>query len=214
MKALLRKLRRLLGLGGAVAALTAAAAPTAGAGAPDTANPSATLKVQVNVPPSWDPLLDDDIAAAFTDQVREIFQRAGHRHPVEELRSVEDPAKAPYLLTVNLTEWRINRAGNIACTFGATLRTPQGERDLGLYTNTTMRWIGGLGRWGLARSFEEAAVGAIRNLCDTIARSELLPGANREARYTGLLREPEKPKGSMSGKSDEPMREKAEGLKS
>lgn len=134
------------------------------------------LKVLVNVPPNWNMLLDDRVSEAFTDRVREVFYRAGFDRPVEEMRSVEDPAKVPYLLTIHLTEWRINRAGNIDCTFNASLQTPRGTRDLGLYTNTTMRWFGGIGRWGLARSFEEAAEGAIHDLCDAVAKSDLLPG--------------------------------------
>lgn len=144
-----------------------------------------TLKVTVNVPPSWNLLLDERISEAFTDQVRDAFYRAGFDRPVQEVRSVEDPAKAPYLLTVNLVEWRINRIGNIDCTFSATLKTPRGTRDLGLYTNTTMRWFGGIGRWGLARSFEDAAEGAIRDLCAAVAKSELLPGLRLDALYTG-----------------------------
>lgn len=51
----------------------------------------------VNVPPSWNLLLDDRMAEAFTDRVREVFQRAGFDRPIEEVRLVEDPAKLPDL---------------------------------------------------------------------------------------------------------------------
>jgi hypothetical protein len=155
-------------------------------GCATTAQPDVpgTLKVVVNVPPSWNLLLDDRISEALTDRVSEAFHRAGFDRPVEEIRSVEDPAKVPYLLMINLTEWRINRIGNIDCTFTASLQTPRGTRDLGVYTNTSMRWIGGIGRWGLARSFEEAADGAIRELCEAVARSELLPGLRKNEQYS------------------------------
>lgn len=135
-----------------------------------------TLNVQVNVPPSWNMLLDDRIAEAFVDRVRDVFYRAGFDRPVQEVRFARDPANVPYLLTINLNEWRINRVGNIECTFTADLQTPQGSRHLGLYTNTTMRWLGGPGRFGLSRSFEEAAEGAIRDLCADVAKTEMLPG--------------------------------------
>jgi hypothetical protein len=145
-----------------------------------------TLKVQVNVPPSWSILLDDRVSEVFVDYVREAFYRAGFDRPVEEVRYVEDSAKVPYLLTLNLNEWRINRVGNIDCTFSASLQTPRGTRDLGLFTNTTMRWFGGPGRFGLSRSFAEAADGAIGDLCDKIAKSELLPDFRKPKHVSGL----------------------------
>ncbi len=134
-----------------------------------------TLKVQVNVPPTWNVLLDDRVAETFVDQVRDTFYRAGFDRPIESLSYVEDPAKVPYLLTVNLIDWRINRIGNIDCTFSASLQTPRGTRDLGLYNSTAMRWLGGLGRFGLSRAFVDAADGALHDLCDAVAKSELLP---------------------------------------
>lgn len=149
-----------------------------------------TLKVAVNVPPSWNMLLDDRVSEAFTDQVREVFRRAGFDRPVQEVRYPEDPEKLPYLLTINLVDWRINRIGNIDCTFSATLETPRGKHDLGLYTNTTMLWFGGIGRWGLARSFEEAAEGAIHNLCEAVAKSELLPGLQQHEFYSTTRKAP------------------------
>jgi hypothetical protein len=212
MKAILRKLRRLLSLGGAVAALTAGATTTSiqtttasastpgstpAATARDSASETGTpapapvpLKVLVNVPPSWDLFLDDRIGEAFAEQMRAIFEQEGFRGPVEAMRFVEEPARVPYLLTVNLHEWRIHHAGRITCTFGATLQTPQGTQDLGLYTNTTMRWLNGPGRWGLAASFEEAAAGAISNLCDMIARTELVPGLRPDPRPLALRMPP------------------------
>ncbi|NUP97227.1 MAG: hypothetical protein HUU28_13790, partial [Planctomycetaceae bacterium] len=43
------------------------------------------------------------------------------------------------------------------------------------------RWLGGYGRWGLQRAFEEAADGVIADLCRDLVRSELLPGLRRVA---------------------------------
>jgi len=147
-----------------------------------------TLKVQVNVPPSWNLLLDDRVSEVFVEQVRDTFRQAGFEHPVEEVRYVEDPAKAPYLLMVNLTEWRINHVGNVDCTFSASLQTPRGTRQLGLYTSTIPRWFGGPGQFGLSQAFVEAADGAIRNLCDAVAKSELLPDFRKADVVSGVIR--------------------------
>lgn len=145
-----------------------------------------TLKVQVNVPPSWSVLVDDRVSEAFVDRVREVFVRSGFDRPVEEVRYVEDASKLPYLLTINLTDWRINRVGAIDCTFSASLQTPRGTRQLGFYSNTTMRWFGGPGRFGLSRSFEEAAEGAVHQLCDDVLKSELLPGFRMPVSTAGV----------------------------
>lgn len=141
-----------------------------------TADVPGTLAVQVNVPPRGNLLLEDRVRDAFTDQVREVFVGAGFDRPVRDVRFVDDESPEPYLLTINLLEWRLNRAGFVECTFTAELRTPQTTRALGLHTNTTVRWFGGPGRFGLARSFEEASEGAIRDLARKVAESELLPG--------------------------------------
>jgi hypothetical protein len=122
-----------------------------------------TLKVLVNLPPTWGVFLEDDVSEAFVSHIRDVFQRSGFDRPVEEVRLIEDPSRHPYLLTINLTEWRISRIGNIECTFSADLKTPRGTKNFGLYTNTEMRW-GRSGRWGLARAFENAAEGAIHDL--------------------------------------------------
>ena len=49
--------------------------------------------MQVNVPPSWNILLDDRVSEAFVDRVRDVFHRNGFDRPVEHVRYVEDPAK-------------------------------------------------------------------------------------------------------------------------
>jgi len=135
------------------------------------------LKVQVIVPPAWHPLIDDQMGEALVDRVRDVFYRAGFTQRVDEMRVVEDPAKVPCLLTINLTEWRINRIGNIDCSFTASLRTPRGNRELGHYTHTTMQWLEGRGRFGLSRGFVEAADGALRDLYTDLMKTDLLASA-------------------------------------
>lgn len=145
MKALLRKLRRLLSMGGVVAALTAGAAtnsvPTAavsGTAAPDVA--PTPLKVRVNSPASWGMLVDGRLDVAFTKQLHAILNEMGFAAPVEPISVIENPDTTPYLLTLNLTEWRIDRSSRVSCVFDATLQTQQGARYLGIYTQSALRW--------------------------------------------------------------------------
>lgn len=147
-----------------------------------------TLKVQVNIPATWNSLVEDRISEGLVDRVRDVFYRAGFDRPVEEVRYVEEPGKEPYLLTINLIDWRMNRLGNVDCTFSASLRTPRGTRELGLYTNTSLFSLRGFGRFGLADSYDEAAQGAIRDLCDAVAKSELLPDFRKSGLVSGLPR--------------------------
>lgn len=132
------------------------------------------LKVQVNVPPTWNVLVDDRIAEDFVDGVGQILRRRGFTRPVEALSLVEAPGRAPYLLTIDLVEWRINRTGLIDCTLHADLQTPWGTRNLGLYHASSLRLPGG-GRWTLARDFDEAASDVLNQLCNDLAKSELIP---------------------------------------
>jgi hypothetical protein len=135
-----------------------------------------TLNVHVNVPPQWNMFWNDRVTMAFVDVTRDVFHNQGFDRPVEEEWYFEDIERAPYLLTINLHEWRIDRLGQVECTFTADLRTPAGTKNLGVYTQTEMWGYHGPGRFGLAQSFERAADGALRELAEDVARSELLPG--------------------------------------
>lgn len=139
------------------------------------------LKVEINTPPSWNLLIDDRVSEWFVDGVRAELERQGFNGRVEEMRFPEDPGRVPFLLTLNLAEWRINRAGFIDCTLTATLHTPDGERRLGIYHHSLPRWMGGFGRWGLQRAFADAADEVITDLVRDLARTEQLPGLRRLA---------------------------------
>ena len=134
-----------------------------------------TLSVDVNLPPQWNLLWEDRITMAFVDIARDTFHREGFDRPVEEVTYFEDVDRAPYLLTVNVHEWRINRTGQVECTFTADLRTPAGTKNMGVFTNLEMWGFHGPGRFGLVHSFEKAAEGALRDLWTAVARSEMLP---------------------------------------
>ena len=147
----------------------------------EPANEPAALKVRVNAPPSWNILLADRVDEAFVRRVRDSLSRLGWQVPVTEIRPVEDPAKVPYLLTLDVAEWRINATGSIECTVAATLQTPDGPRRFGRYTHVIPRWAGG-SRPQSAGTFEPAADGSLSDLCRELARSGLLASGHNAAR--------------------------------
>lgn len=170
LKKLFRKVWHLLGIAGAVASLCATAHAES-----EAAN-TAPLKIAVNVPLTWEKLVDPQIGSAIAQEVRETLYRRGFDRPVEELRSLENSAKAANLLTLSLTDLRFNRWGDATCTFSAELRTAEGKRDLGLYTNTALRWQNGITVPANRVSLGDVSYGAIGTLVDAIARAKMLPG--------------------------------------
>jgi len=154
-----------------VGALAADAAPT---------TPSAgTLQVQIIVPPSWVPMLEDDIADAFVSHIDEVFRHRGYKGHIKKVSAIDEPGPGCCLLTLNLIEWRVDPVGNINCTFTANLQTERTTRHLGVFTETTFRWMSGPGRFGLADAFSDAAEGALRQLYDALAKTNLVPGVAR-----------------------------------
>lgn len=134
-----------------------------------------TVNVLVNLPPTTSLIYADRIAEVFTDEVRHVFNQAGFNRPVENIHRSENAEAAPYLLTINLMEWRFDRIGNIECTFTAELKTPRGTRDLGVFSGLSLGMSRSPGWWGLVDSFDEAAQSTLIDLARAIAKSELLP---------------------------------------
>lgn len=176
MSPLLAPLRPLLCV---AIALLAPAALAAGSSAKKShpAKPG-TLQVEVVVPPTWRPLLEDDIADAFVDRVREAFDQRGYKGDIDRVDSYDEPDHGCCLLTINLSEWRMNRVGSIDCTFSASLQAEDHIRDLGVFNGLSFNW-NGPGRFGLARSYEEAAQDALRQLYDHLAATKLVPGITK-----------------------------------
>jgi hypothetical protein len=156
---------------GAVAPRAASAEP-----AEPAASPPGTLQVQVNIPPSWRPMFEDQITEAFFSYIAHVFRREGYTGEMVEVRRFDEPSPGCCLLTINLVEWRMNHAGNINCTFTANLQTERTTRHLGVFSGLSFRWMSGPGRFGLADAFESAAEDAIRDLHRSLARTELVPG--------------------------------------
>jgi hypothetical protein len=133
------------------------------------------LQVVVIVPASMNMIRDDDAAEAFGQTVRTSLHENGFKGRIHLIDDGQQPAAGIPVLEVNLTEWRVDPLGNVTCTFGATLRTPQGTKGLGLFTGgSLMTW---LRRDWIARSdsFQDAAHDAVSNLADKIQQTGLLP---------------------------------------
>jgi hypothetical protein len=141
----------------------------------------ADLQVFVNVPPTWRPFLDDDVAEALFYRLKDVFHRRGYHGELVQLTAFDAAAKDVPALQLNLTEWRVDRIGNAQCTLAATLKTATGEKSLGLASGTAMLWIHG-NRWGFnhqvetADALEDAADSALRDLYDAEAKSGLVAG--------------------------------------
>lgn len=143
----------------------------------------ADLQLQINVPPTWRPFLDEDIAEALASILTDTFKRRGYAGVID---FIEENRRAPNpdlpLLTLNLMQWRIDRVGNAECTLTAELAVPgQPKRDLGIVTQTQFTWIQERGHYGLRRfeiadALEDAAADAMRDLFKRVANTGLLPG--------------------------------------
>lgn len=122
------------------------------------------LEVHVNVPPSWQPFLDDDISQAFVSRLADAFRRSGFDGNVKELRRTDERTAGAPGLDINLNEWRVNRTGNVECTFHASFIDADGQaHSLGMFNATEFNW-GSNNRWQLTRAFEGAAESAATRL--------------------------------------------------
>ncbi len=172
-----------MALAAALAGLRTAASP-AGAERPVAQGAKyADLQLQINVPPTWRPFLDDDIAGALAGIVTDTFKRRGYTGVID---FIEPDRRAPNpdlpLLALNLMQWRVDRLGNAECTLTAELAVPgKPQRDLGIVTQTQITWIQERGRYGFRRfeaanALEDAASEAMRDLFQRVADTNLVPG--------------------------------------
>ncbi len=163
-------------LGAAVAALFTACAsspmraPTASTGA----NRPVRLQLTVDIPSSMNRVAEEDVAEAFAYHVSAALHDQGVRGSIHYIVQGDPVAPGTPVLAITLREWRVDPLGNVDCTFSALLRTPAGQRDLGLFTgNSMMRWD--RPDWyERQQDFEDAARDALNNLA-------------RRMRDTGLL---------------------------
>lgn len=132
------------------------------------------MQLTVNVPPSMRPWVSDDVAEAFAARVADVLRQRGYKAGIQYLDSFASPAAGRPLLAVNLVEWRTDRIGNVDCTFSATLSTPSGRKDLGLFTGTSMMTFSRHDWFARSDQFDDAARQAINDLYKRIVETQLL----------------------------------------
>ena len=144
--------------------------------------PTPDLQVVMDVPPTWRPFLDDDIAETFVARIQTVFKQRGYPGLIRQVERSGTPLPGIPVLEVRLIEWRIGRTSNAECTFSAVLKTPTAEKSLGLVANTAIFWPSSGGHWRLGRgrdaanALDDAAERAIRELYQRVAETGLVPG--------------------------------------
>lgn len=141
------------------------------------------LQLTVNVPPSWQPFLEDDVAESLANILQDTFKRRGYTGNIQFITD-RDPKPNPAIpvLNLDLREWRISRTGNAECTLSSTLTAAGKTHDLGLVNQTDFVWLQNHGRFGLERRYEvadaleKAATGAMRDLYKRIGDTGLVTG--------------------------------------
>ena len=116
-------LKRILVLGVSCAALVASAAPDY-AKAPRPVR----MLVTVSVPPSMNMIRDDDVADAFAYRVAAALHEQGFSGGINYVRAGDETKTDVPALEINLVEWRVDRMGNVDCTFTASLSGPLGKK--------------------------------------------------------------------------------------
>ena len=141
---------------------------------PTTEGPA--LQTFVSVPPTFRPMLDDDIARALAYRMEETFRRQGYKGTVAYAARPSDIKDTLPVLELVLTEWRLDMTGNVQCTFSAKLTKDKTETNLGLFMGTGIHWTHSHDRWRLAGAYEDSANDAMKDLYRKIATDKLLPG--------------------------------------
>jgi hypothetical protein len=174
---------RLLSFAAALAAIVvlltscASTAPTGSTRITDAPVAGANnLQVVMTIPPSWYPMLEDRIDDAFVSHLADICRRQGFNGNIVDVRQPDQPNPNFPILNITLQQWRMDHAGSVQCTFGASLQTSAGTRQLGVFDGMAMRWLGGPGRFGLSDTYGNAADDALRQLATSLARTGLVAG--------------------------------------
>jgi hypothetical protein len=132
------------------------------------------LQVSVDLPAGMNMLRDEEIAEAFAYRVATALHEQGFRGRIQYVSDADRPLADVPLLEVSLREWRVDRMGNVDCTFTARLNTASGRQNLGLFTGTSMMtwrrhdWL------ARADGFEEAAGDALSNLASRLDKTGML----------------------------------------
>ncbi len=144
--------------------------------AKQAASEKPALQVFVSVPPTFQPMLDDDIARTLAYRLEDTFRRQGYTGIVGFAAHPSDIKADVPLLELTLVEWRVDLSNNVQCTFSARLNDAGKEKNLGIFAGTGITWTRARDRWRLATAFEDSANDALKDLHRRIAEQKLLPG--------------------------------------
>jgi hypothetical protein len=139
-----------------------------------TAAPS-TLQIRIDVPPTWRPFLEDDVAVGLFSRISDTFKRRGFKGDMVQLDRMDQAKAGLPVLQINLMEWRISRIGNVDCTFSATFQNGGKSENLGLFNGTSMLWISTPNhRWQIEQGLDDSAQSAIKDLYAKLRDKKLL----------------------------------------
>ncbi len=133
------------------------------------------LQVTVTVPPSMNLIRDDDIADAFAYRVSAGLSEQGFKGRVEYVRVGDDPKTDIPVLSISLIEWRVDRIGNVDCTFAANLSGPNGKESLGLFAGSSMMLWPRHDYFARVDGYEDAASSALSDLAKRLNATKIIP---------------------------------------
>jgi len=133
------------------------------------------LQIVVDVPPTMNILREEEVEDAFAYRVISALREQGLRGRMRYIEWGEQADPTVPALAIHLHEWRVDRTGSVDCTFNATLQTPNGNRNLGLFSGTSLMMWSRRDWFARSEGFESAARDALSNLAPRILQSGLMP---------------------------------------
>lgn len=135
------------------------------------------MQVYVDIPSVWHPFLQQNIQDAFTGYVQDVFQRRGYKGQIDEVTDLSFVKKGEPLLSITLIDWRIDRTGSVECTFTASIKNGQKEKNLGILMSNSLFGFGPVNdRWEISNALEDAAHTAIGDMYDRLIKTNMVPG--------------------------------------
>jgi hypothetical protein len=132
------------------------------------------LWIAVHLPkgtrPAW---VGDDLAERFADRISGALHDQGLKGVIGTLSPEEVASPHASVLEVDLIEWTA-RGGNGKCTFRASLRTPQGKHELGIFSGDLMIVTADGEHRVSSSGLQDAARLAFANLYARMEATELL----------------------------------------
>jgi hypothetical protein len=116
----------------------------------------------------------DHVTGVLTHLIETVFQQSGFSGHLIAVPGGEPSQGDIPTLEVYLLDWRITGAGNVDCTFSASLTTANGTTNLGVFDGTSLPMLGLRDAFNRAEAFDQAATDAIDNLYGDLREKNLL----------------------------------------